>query len=246
MIESHTQISCANYSSGVSYDMVLNPDLYPALRLVNRVGNHADNSDLTEEELNDHGLWADAEAYKYDEMYHSNLPERDIRRILALPEPLNLALPFLRNETEVQAHFLIQKYTFGGGEDRLRKRDAALFELEAEAREKFRMDKRIKTIMRRARRQQIREMDPEERNEEQSSWVALDSILNPEKYPVWDPWEPEKRQQLKDEEDRVTRIAREAKEREAFLESLESMTLSDLKEHVARKKGNSRGMRGET
>merc|ERR1711871_1283017 len=84
-----------------SYDILLNPDLYPV---------------LTNPALNE----ADAEVYKYDEAYKSKLSVEALRRIIVLPEPLNLALPFLRTADEMRAHYLLQKYTYERGEERLK------------------------------------------------------------------------------------------------------------------------------
>ena len=45
--------------------------------------------------------------------YHTNLNADDLRRINMLPPYISMALPFLHNRVEVEAHRLLNKYTRG-------------------------------------------------------------------------------------------------------------------------------------
>lgn len=65
---------------------------------------------------------AEAEEMKYDPLYHQwrdpsgatpNPTGDDVRRILALPRNLNLALPFLFTPREIEWHRLLVKYSHG-------------------------------------------------------------------------------------------------------------------------------------
>ena len=44
----------------------------------------------------------DEETYKFDPAYNTTLTKEDLQRIVVLPEPLNLAMSFLKNETELK------------------------------------------------------------------------------------------------------------------------------------------------
>lgn len=48
-----------------------------------------------------------------------------IHRLLNLPEQIQLALPYLKSTEEIRAHFLINKYTLGRGEEYFREYDTA-------------------------------------------------------------------------------------------------------------------------
>ena len=82
----------------VSYDMLLHPEHYINVSEV------------------------DEETYKFDPAYNTTLTKEDLQRIVVLPEPLNLAMSFLKNETELKAHQCLQKILFERGEDRLKER----------------------------------------------------------------------------------------------------------------------------
>ena len=58
-----------------------------------------------------HVTECDAEEMKYDADYAPLLGLDDIRRVAALPTQLQLALPFLFNQTEIDAHRLLCHYT---------------------------------------------------------------------------------------------------------------------------------------
>ena len=66
-----------------------------------------------------HVTEAEAEEMKFDEAYKvkPGVHREDVKRILALPRSLNLALPFLFSEEEVEMHRLLLKYTYGRGEE---------------------------------------------------------------------------------------------------------------------------------
>eukprot|EP00948_MAST-09A_sp_MAST-9A-sp1_P001552 g1552.t1 len=209
----------------VSYDMMMNPGAYPV---------------LMDPSINEH----DADVYKFDENYRSNLDESVVRRIAVLPEQLNLALPFLYSDLEIECHALLQKYTFARGEDRLRERDLSMFEAEAEQRKIREVNAKIEKIRLRGRRQKIREQSEDELTPEQSKWRRLDRILCPDKYPTWDPMEEEIAKEKKEEEEWNEKIERANNERTRFMDSLEVMPLKKLKEAVLKRGGNGAGMRG--
>lgn len=58
----------------------------------------------------------EAEQMKMDEDYQCSLTKNDLHRILNLPKVINLALPFLLSEEEIQAHYLLNKYIRGKDE----------------------------------------------------------------------------------------------------------------------------------
>ena len=60
---------------------------------------------------------------KYDSDYAPTLPPEDIERILALPRVLQLALPFLFSDVEIEAHRLLCMYTHEEGEAHFRSLD---------------------------------------------------------------------------------------------------------------------------
>eukprot|EP00947_MAST-08B_sp_MAST-8B-sp1_P000928 g928.t1 len=157
----------------VSYDLLLNPDEYMDL----------DDADL--------------EVYKYDEKYKCNLPLEALQRVVALPEALNLAMPFLRSADEIRAHQLIQKYTFERGHARLRERDAELSTVLEEQRALTDMKRRVRMVRRRNIRDEIRARgirsgwllnggriaDSEVRlTDEEQEWMAYDRVLYPHLY----------------------------------------------------------------
>ena len=80
-----------------------------------------------------HVTEAEAEEMKHDKGYHVWLDERtgrlsvgadDVRRITALPRAVNLALPFLFTQAEVEWHRLILKFTHGQDPAHYRDADA--------------------------------------------------------------------------------------------------------------------------
>eukprot|EP01040_Poterioochromonas_malhamensis_P013046 gene13046-14311_t len=52
----------------------------------------------------------EAEQMAFDEDYQCHLSKSDLQRILALPEAINLALPFLHTSEEINAHRILTKY----------------------------------------------------------------------------------------------------------------------------------------
>ena len=74
-----------NEKEFLSYDMLLHPEHYINVSEV------------------------DEETYKFDPAYNTTLTKEDLQRIVVLPEPLNLAMSFLKNETELKAHQCLQK-----------------------------------------------------------------------------------------------------------------------------------------
>ena len=71
----------------------------------------------------------EAEDMKYDPAYRTTLSTEDVRRMLILPEQLSLSLPFLRTPDEVEAHKLVQTYTFNRGVGFFSKTDVACNDL---------------------------------------------------------------------------------------------------------------------
>ena len=77
----------------VSYDMLLHPEHYIN---VNEV---------------------DEETYKFDPAYNTTLTKEDLQRIVVLPEPLNLAMSFLKNETELKALNVCKRFFLIAGKN---------------------------------------------------------------------------------------------------------------------------------
>jgi hypothetical protein len=60
---------------------------------------------------------------QFDEDYHCPLSQADLQRIIKLPDAVNLAMPFLRNLHDLNAHRLMGVFVKEKGETHFRKRD---------------------------------------------------------------------------------------------------------------------------
>lgn len=83
----------------VGIDLIMNPHAYIHLSPVEREQMH------------------------FDKDYHCTLAKADLDRILKLPEQINLALPFLHTEVEVNAHRLLNQFLRGKDEQFFKNRD---------------------------------------------------------------------------------------------------------------------------
>jgi hypothetical protein len=139
----------------VAYDMLLHPEHYMN---VNEV---------------------DEETYKFDPGYHTSLSKEDLQRIVVLPEPLNLAMSFLKNEAELNAHQCLQKILFERGEERLKSRDADVAVQEEEMKEMKEMQDRLHQIKLRNERASLRAKPKDTLTEEEAEWLRWDFVLHP-------------------------------------------------------------------
>jgi Ca2+-binding EF-hand superfamily protein len=131
-----------------------------------------------------------AEQMKGDPLYHTPLTAGDVRRILILPPQLQLAAPFLANEAELDAHRLIQTFTFDRGPDFEKRRDVTsndeLYkqdEIDAEEKRQSKLrDEGIAALnaeLKRLAAWRIRRKDALDRTEKEDEWLALDKVMHP-------------------------------------------------------------------
>lgn len=83
----------------VALDILINPDLYTALSVVEK----------EELQLNDE--------------YKTELTREDVARILGLPHEIQLALPQMKSAAEIDAHKLLTTYTLEHGDAEFAKAD---------------------------------------------------------------------------------------------------------------------------
>lgn len=123
-------------------DEILNPHLYQHINILER------------------------EHMSHDEAYKTTLSLEDIKRICALPDALNEAMPFLRSSTEIHAHYLICKFTYERDEDMRKEEDSKiqLSDIEFQEWEKRRQETN-------AIRFKIN------KNDEENEWANYDYIL---------------------------------------------------------------------
>jgi Ca2+-binding EF-hand superfamily protein len=131
-----------------------------------------------------------AEQMKADPLYHTALTAGDVRRVLILPPQLQLAAPFLANAAELDAHRLIQTFTFDKGPEFEKRRDVTsndeLYkqdEIDAEEKRQAKMrDEGIAKLnaeLKRLAAWRIRRKDALDRTEKEDEWLALDKVLHP-------------------------------------------------------------------
>jgi len=149
----------------------------------------------------------EAEEMKYDSDYAPTLPPEDIERILALPRVLQLALPFLFSEVEIEAHRLLCMYTHEEGEAHFRSLDKTGRVLEGglHARRVTSVDNEdplrreststpsnrsygaqaksaalLDIVLRERRLSRLRSMQAIELSEDEAKYLVLDRLLHPE------------------------------------------------------------------
>ena len=144
---------------------------------------------------------------KYDSDYAPTLPPEDIERILALPRVLQLALPFLFSEQEIEAHRLLCMYTHEEGEAHFRSLDKTGRVLEGGLHQRrvtsvdnedpLRRESTstpsnrsygaqaksaalLDIVLRERRLARLRSMRAMELSEEEAKYLVLDRLLHPE------------------------------------------------------------------
>ena len=143
---------------------------------------------------------AEAEEMKYDPEYAPKLPPEDIERILALPRVLQLALPFLFSQDEIEAHRLLCQYTHEEGEAHFRSLDktgrvlegglharrvtspdhADPLRREVSAGAQSKSAALLDIVLRERRLARLRSKQALELSEEEAKYLVLDRLLHPE------------------------------------------------------------------
>ena len=156
-----------------------------------------------------HVTEAEAEQMKFDPAYAALVRLEDIYRIVALPCQLQLALPFLFTQAEIDAHRVLSLFTHEQGEPYFRHLDKTgkppdfekddLSDLatassssqrrrggvlattkDDEQRRRYLEEQHLLDIVLRERRiGRLRATPPEERNEDENKYIAIDALLHP-------------------------------------------------------------------
>ena len=147
---------------------------------------------------------AEAEQMQFDSDYSCPLSKPDIERIMKLPEQVNLALPFLSTDDEINVHKLVNKYYRGIDDNTLREKDfygpnylgskgndQSIAATNSLSEEKGLLDSKDMQeseivhdiLVRESLRDRLRSMaEDEPKTIEEQIWLQLDRILSPHIY----------------------------------------------------------------
>ena len=147
----------------VGMDVIVNPDKYS------------------------HVSEVEAEEMKFDPDYGIKLELKDIKRLLALPAQIQLALPFLYSPLEVKCHQLLTKFTMEQGESYFQEKDKATQDADVKHDEggltpeqQREAERQLNVLLKERRCADTRSLPKQERDDEQKDWVKLDKILSPQ------------------------------------------------------------------
>lgn len=129
----------------------------------------------------------DAEEMKFDPEYAPHLREEDVRRILALPHQLQLALPFLFTQSEIDAHRLLCHFTHEEGEEVFDTRDRTGAGstpsddtgVNVTVNQQVAGEQHLDIVLRQRRLARIRAKPEEELAESEAKYLTIDRILHP-------------------------------------------------------------------
>lgn len=151
----HINVAQRSYEEAqwVAIDMLLHPDLYSHVTVL-------------EKEHMDH-----------DEAYTTSLTLEDITRVASLPEALNEALPFLRSSTEVHAHYLLCKFTYERDESVLAAEDGKVEVSEVEVRSWEERRERSRYLREHSRNEEEEEWANYDYILQRDLWKGRDKVL---------------------------------------------------------------------
>lgn len=165
----------------IGIDLIMNPSVYENVSII------------------------EAEQMQFDDDYQWHLDKANFERLQKLSADINLALPFLHNREEIDAHRLLNLYYRGIDDHVLLEKDhnnavtsynldGASNAIQAYAnrflnakivtKEQIKEAERIeRTLVREALRDSVRcKLESEEMNDEERDWLQLDKILSPHIY----------------------------------------------------------------
>jgi hypothetical protein len=116
----------------------------------------------------------EAEEMKFDPDYSIKFNVGDIKRLLALPPQIQLALPFLYSNVEVKAHELLTRFTMEQGEKYFLEKDKATQDEEVKqdgkgltAEQQREAERQLNVLLKERRCAEARSLPKEEQSEEQ-------------------------------------------------------------------------------